>query len=330
LKHLLAISLAASLSLGTPAAADSGIFKDKTITYIVATGPGGGYDAYARLIGRFLQKYLPGSRVLVRNVPGAGHIVGANTLYTSRPDGLTIGTFNTGLIYDQLIQREGVKFDLKKFSWIGKAANDTRAILVSRDSGFKNFEDLRNSKTPVKFAASGIGAADYVETKIVADALHVNVQIIPGFTGSEGEMSMLRKEVFAKVSTIDSMADFVKNGHGFWVLGLSGDASALPGVPRAMTYAKDDRVRRLLALVETLSEIGRLTAAPPGVSRDVLQAEREAYDAVMKDPEFLAAAMKAGLPINAASGTAVETKIKQSLAQPPETVAFLKAAASAK
>src|SRR5258706_1886906 len=155
LNYVLAMALA---SLGaTPAAADSGIFKDKTISYIVATGAGGGYDAYGRLIGRFLQKHLPGSRVIVRNVPGAGHIVGANTLYTSRPDGLTIGTFNTGLIYDQLIQREGVRFDLTKFSWIGKAANDTRALLISRDSGFNNFEDLRNSKTPVKFAASGIG-----------------------------------------------------------------------------------------------------------------------------------------------------------------------------
>src|SRR6267154_2188980 len=88
LNYVLAMALA---SLGaTPAAADSGIFKDKTISYIVATGAGGGYDAYGRLIGRFLQKHLPGSRVIVRNVPGAGHIVGANTLYTSRPDGLTI------------------------------------------------------------------------------------------------------------------------------------------------------------------------------------------------------------------------------------------------
>jgi tripartite-type tricarboxylate transporter receptor subunit TctC len=326
----LATAAAILLHLTPGYAADSTMFKDKTIVYIVATGAGGGYDAYGRLVGRFLQKHLPGSRVIVRNVPGAGHIVGANTLYTSRPDGLTIGTFNTGLIYDQLIQREGVRFDLTKFSWIGKAANDTRALLVSRDSGFKTFEDLRASKTPVKFAASGIGAADYVETKIVADALHMNVQIIPGFTGSEGEMSMLRKEVFAKVATIDSMADFVKNGHGSWVLALSGDSSSLPGVPRAMSYAKDDRVRRLLSLVETLSEIGRLTAAPPGVPRDVLLAEREAYDAVMKDPEFLAAAMKAALPINAASGTVVETKIKDALTQTPETVSFLKAAANAK
>ncbi len=80
-------------------------FRGKTITYIVATGPGGGYDTYGRLISRYMQKYLPGSRVVVRNVPGAGHIVGANTIYAAKPDGLTIGMFNTGLIYNQLLKR---------------------------------------------------------------------------------------------------------------------------------------------------------------------------------------------------------------------------------
>ena len=311
-------------------AADSSMLSGKTITYIVATGAGGGYDAYGRLVARYMQKHLPGSRIIVRNVPGAGHIVGANTLYAARPDGLTIGSFNTGLIYDQLMQREGVLFDLRKFAWIGKAAADTRALLIASNSGFKNFEDLQRSKAPVKFASSGVGAADYVETRIIADVLHVNAQIIPGFTGNAGEMSMLRREVAAKVSTVDSMEDFVKGGHGFWALALTGDASALPGVPRAMSYAKDDRVRRLLTLIDTMSEIGRLTAAPPATPRNILDTERRAYDAAVKDPEFLADAKKIGLPISPATGEVVEAKINQALAQSPETVAFLKSAALAK
>src|SRR3954464_6402364 len=143
LKRFVATALGLTLALVAPAqAADTSMFKGKTITYIVATGPGGGYDSYGRLIARYLQKYLPGSRVLVRNVPGAGHIVGANTIYAARPDGLTIGMFNTGLIYDQLIGRQGVMFDLGKFTWIGKAADDTRALVVANTSGFKNFDDM--------------------------------------------------------------------------------------------------------------------------------------------------------------------------------------------
>ncbi len=95
------VGLLGALSLGAPALADSAtdFFKGKTMTYIVATSPGGGYDTYARLIAKHMEKYLPVGKIIVKNVPGAGHIIGANQLYAAKPDGLTIGTFNTGLIY---------------------------------------------------------------------------------------------------------------------------------------------------------------------------------------------------------------------------------------
>ena len=308
-------------------AADDAYFRGKTITYIVATGPGGGYDTYGRLIARYLQKYLPGSRVVVRNVPGAGHIVGANTIYAARPDGLTIGMFNTGLIYDQLLKREGVLFDLNKFSWIGKAANDTRALMLSRSSGFRSIDDFLKAKGPIKFAAAGVGSAAYNDTRILADALHLNVQIVPGFTGNEGEMSMLRNEVVAEVGTAESMDEFVRQGHGFFALAISGDTNALPGVPRAAQYVKDERGKRLLALINALSEIGRLTAGPPGIPAKILNDERQAYDLAVKDPQFLAEAKKLDLDIHPAAGHQVENAIKEALKQPPETVAALKAAA---
>src|SRR5262245_30907799 len=95
------LSLAGGLmaaSIAMPAHAQSGAdyFKGKTVTYIVATAAGGGYDLYGRLVAEYMQRYLPGSTFIVRNLPGAGHLVGANTIYASRGDGLTIGTFNTG------------------------------------------------------------------------------------------------------------------------------------------------------------------------------------------------------------------------------------------
>ena len=78
-------------------------FNGKTVNYIVATDPGGGYDTNGRLVAEFMQKHLPGSTFVVQNMPGAGHLIGANYIYASEPDGLTIGTFNTGLIYSQLV-----------------------------------------------------------------------------------------------------------------------------------------------------------------------------------------------------------------------------------
>ncbi|HMI95822.1 MAG TPA: tripartite tricarboxylate transporter substrate-binding protein [Micropepsaceae bacterium] len=327
LKRVLSMALGLAISCSPAYAADSEMFKGKTITYIIATGPGGGYDSYGRLLSRFLQKYLPGTRILVKNVPGAGHIVGANTIYAARPDGLTFGTFNTGLIYDQLLQRGGVKFDLSKFGYIGKASNDTRALVISTKSGLHSFDEVLKSKTPVKFAASGIGSAAYIETRILQNALNVPIQIVPGFDGNEGEMSMLRNEVVAEVGTANSLEPFVKNRGGFFALALT-DSDSLPGVPKAMTYAKDERAKRLLNLVSTLSLIGRLTAGPPGMPPATLAVLREAFTATMKDPAYIAEAKRLGLPLDPASGDKVEAMVKQALAQPPETIAELKRAAS--
>src|SRR5262245_40350884 len=102
----LGLGLAAS---SAPAAAQSAadFYKGKTVTYIVATTAGGGYDSYARLVIEFMQKHMPGSTYVIKNMPGAGHILGANALYASKPDGLTIGTFNTGLVYAQLVKQNG-------------------------------------------------------------------------------------------------------------------------------------------------------------------------------------------------------------------------------
>src|SRR5207237_8773129 len=159
---------------------------------------------------------------------------------------------------------------LNRFSWIGKAANDTRALMLSKTSGFKTIDDLLKSRAPIKFAAAGVGAASYNDTRILADALHLNVQIVNGFTGNEGEMSMLRGEVAAQVGTVDSLKEFVQSGHGYWALALSGDAKALPGVPKMSDYVKDERGRKLLALLQALSELGALTVGPAGIAAHML------------------------------------------------------------
>ncbi|MFH1077639.1 MAG: tripartite tricarboxylate transporter substrate-binding protein [Pseudomonadota bacterium] len=106
----------------------------------MATKPGGAYDAYARLIGKYMQKYLPGSTIIVKNLPGAGHIIGANETYLAKSDGLTIGTFNTGLIYSQIVGQTGIRFDLGKYNWIGKANAEPRVFIVSIKSPYKSIK----------------------------------------------------------------------------------------------------------------------------------------------------------------------------------------------
>jgi hypothetical protein len=117
----------------------------------------------------------------------------------------------------------------------------------------------------------------------------------------------------------------VKSGGGFYALEISGDEGHLPGVPRVAQYTKDERARKLVALLQAMSELGRLQVAPPGMPADTLAVLRTAMAQVMKDPGFIADSEKLNLPIDFLPGDVVAEKIKTALNQPPEIVAALKA-----
>jgi len=315
---------------GAGSAADENYFSGRTITYIIATDPGGGYDAYGRMIARYMQEHLPGARIIIRNVPGAGHIVGANTIYASRPDGLTIGMFNTGLIYNQLLGLDGVQFDLTRMSWVGKASNEIRVMLVATNSPYKSFEDMLAADEPVKFAASGVGSAAYLDTRIL-DTVYpeFDIETISGFAGAEGELSMMRGELVAQVGIDSSYHQFVANGNGYFALTMSQLAAELyPDVPVAQDYATTEDGRELLSILEALSDLGRLTAGPPDIPTDILAVLREAHSNALNDPDLLAEAMQIHVPITEGSGEYVEQRIIEALDQPPEIISLLEQAAT--
>ena len=150
---------------------------------------------YGRLIAEYMQRYLPGSTFVVKNVPGAGHLIGANAIYASKPDGLTIGTFNTGLIYNQLIQAEGVKFDLTKMSWIGKAASDAARVRGRRPIADQDLPGLVAPKEPLNFATAGIGSSNYVEINSLTNILKLPVKMLTGYNGNDDQLAMRRGEI---------------------------------------------------------------------------------------------------------------------------------------
>jgi tripartite-type tricarboxylate transporter receptor subunit TctC len=301
-------------------------YKGKTVTYIVSTSPGGGYDLYGRLIAEFMQRYLPGSTFVVKNLPGAGHLVGTNTIYASKPDGLTIGTFNTGLIYNQLIGLDGVKFDLNKMSWIGKAASDPRVFTVHPDLPIKTFQDLQAWKgEPINFSTAGVGSAAYVETVILAKVLNLPAKIVTGYNGTEDSMAMRRGEVKASIASRSSWEQFVKNGYGRFVVQIGGTHKDLP---QLSDQVKDPTAKALIALVQSQGDISRLTAGPPDIPPDRLAALREAYKKAMQDPELQARAEKLERPVDPAYGEDVLKMVQGALNQTPETIALLKQAMS--
>lgn len=336
LKRLLTAALGALAAIAAASphatAADADFYDGKTVTYIVATDPGGGYDTYGRLIARYMQKHLPGSRFIVRNVPGAGNIIGTNMIYAARPNGLTIGMFNSGLIYNQLMSTEGIRFDLTEMSWIGKASNQIRVMVIGTNSGIGSFDEMLRTTEPVKFSSPGIGSAGYLDSRILDTIFpQFDIQTIPGFDGAEGELSMIRGEVDAQVAIASSLEQFVESGYGYFALAMSPLArEILPDVALAADYVTDPEAHRLLGLLEALSDLGRLTSGPPGIPADLLAVLREAHAKSVSDPELLAEARQINIPIDASSGELVESRIDEVLAQTPETIALLKSAATSR
>ena len=320
-----ATSMAAAPSVTAETGAD--FYKGKTVTYIVATSPGGGYDLYGRLVAEFMQKYLPGSTFVVRNLPGAGHLVGTNTIYASKPDGLTIGTFNTGLIYNQLIGLDGVKFDLNKMSWIGKAASDPRVFTMHPDLPIKTFKELQDYKEPLNFATAGVGSAAYVETMMLAKALKLPAKIVTGYNGTDDQLAMRRGEVQGSIASRSSWEGFVKNGYGRFIAQIGGTQTDLPQVA---SFANDPTAKALVALVQSQGDISRLTAGPPDIPADRLAALREAYKKALEDKELQAKTEKLERPVDPAFGEDVLRMVQAALNQTPETVALLKEAMKAK
>lgn len=306
-----------------PALAQEGaaFYKGKTVTYIVATSPGGGYDTYGRLVAEYMQKHLSGSTFVVRNMPGAGHLIGTNAIYASKPDGLTIGSFNTGLLYNQLIGHEGVKFDLAKMSWIGKAASDPRVVIIASQSPIKSWEDLVAQKEPVNFATAGPGSASYVETVMLTNVLKLPIKMLTGYNGTEDQLAMRRGEIVGSIASRSSYDQFVENKYGRYIAQIGGSTK---DVPQLSQFVKDQRAQELLALVESTSEIARLTAGPPDIPEDRLTALRGAYRQAMDDKALQAQAEKLGRPLEPMIGDQMEKMIKAALKQSPETVALLK------
>jgi len=301
-KTLAAITALGGLGLAaqTAHAQDAaGFSSGRAFNYIISAGAGGGYDLYGRLTAEFMQRHLPGSTFVVRNMPGAGHLIGANALYASPADGYTLGTFSTGLIYNQISKNTAVRFDLAKMSWIGKAGSDPRVVVIAAHSPIKTFDEFLAAKEPLNFATSGLGSASYIEMLLLSRTMKMPIRILTGYSGSEDQLAMRRGEIHGTLGSRSSLQGFVDNGYGRFIAQIGGrDAQ-----PEQMSrWAKDEAAINSVALIQSQGDIARLTAAPPNVPAERLRLLIDAYKKAMNDPALQARAEKFGYPIEPAYG----------------------------
>ena len=317
-------AMAMMVGLGAgPALAASGadFYKGKVVTYVVATSPGGGYDFYGRLVSKYMQKHLPGSTFVVKNKPGGGHIIGANLIYNAKPNGLTIGIFNTGLIYSQVIGKKGIRFDLANMSWIGKAAADPRVVMAAVNGGPKSLAELRGPKV-WKFSSGGVGSSGYNDTQMLAKVLGWKFKMILGYRGTQSELAMRRGEIHVAVGSLSSAGLFVKNGYGRLLTVIGG--APMKGVPQLMDVVQGKDAKAIAALIASQAELARFTAGPPEIPADRLGALRVAYKAALDEKDLRTQAARADRPIVPAYGEEVRRKVRAALNQPPEVIALVR------
>lgn len=319
---LLSVGLSPAL-----AQAPADFYKGKSIRLLIGFGPGGGYDIYARAIAQHIGRHIPGEPSIVpQNMPGAGSVLVANHLANVAPrDGTVIGAFASGVPSVPLLSPEQAKFDASALGWIGSANNEVQIDYVWHTAPATTLEGVR--KTEVILGATGPGAASVDFPLMVNEILGFKYKLITGYKGTaEINLAMERGEVHGVAGltwagTRSATPEWVRDKK-IAIIAQYGRTPHpdLPDVPLVIELAKTERDRQALNLIFSRQEIGRPYATPPGLPPGRLTILRRAFDATMKDPEFLADAARAKLDILPVSGEVVAEMVAGLAATPPDVV----------
>ena len=308
-------------------------YKGKQITLIVSYGPGGGYDVYARVLARYMPKYIPGNpSIVIQNMPGAGSLRGANYIYNAAPkDGTAFGTFARNIPLIGLLQKtnQNVQFDPMKFTWLGSSASfadDAYLLMVRRDATVKSVEDARKpGGPPIVLGTTAEGVSSDTMGVVLREMLGFNIKQVPGYTdGAALNLAFERGEIEARNVGYSSIKpnkpDWVKPGGLGNILAVFGRATRhadFPNAPTGRELARNPSDRNLIEILEIPYSLSRPFAAPPGVPEDRAKALQKAFMEAHKDPGYLEEAKKANFEVSPIDGAEVLRLIKQ-IADTPE------------
>ena len=322
------VLLLAVLSSHTAAAAQDIFYKGRTLTLLVGFSPGGGYDLYARVLARHMGRHLPGNpNIVTQNMPGAGSLKAANYLYSVAPkDGSVFGTFDRGLPMERLLGRsEGQNFDPVKFTWLGSITDEPAVCGFSRRSGIASWEDMK--RKPFKVGGAGITADDEIYPTVLGNLFHLPVRVVSGFPGrAEAVLSIERGEIdglcgWSWSSLMSRDKRLLDSGEIRVALLLGVNRTLdLPGVAFLGDQVSDEKQKAALKLIFSRLTIARPFAAPPGLAPERAKVLRDAFDATMQDPAFLAEAKKLALEVRPQKGALVEQVVRDMYAAPAEIV----------
>ncbi|MDP2356238.1 MAG: tripartite tricarboxylate transporter substrate-binding protein [Beijerinckiaceae bacterium] len=321
-----AVVILALCSTGALADAVEAFYSKNNLTVAVGTGVGGSHDGNARVLARFIGKYIPGNpAVVVQNIPGAGSLTLANQLnHTARRDGSFIGALNRAAVFEELYTGRStkLKFNPLELNWIGAPDRITGVAISWHTSPVKTAKDLLHTQLIV----GSSGGTTTTVPKMMEEAANFKFKIVMGYkSGGDVDLAIERGEIEGRAATAWGG---LKGRNTSWIMdkkinllyqtGLSKHPE-LPDVPLALEFARNSEDRRMMELFFAAEDIGYPYAAPPQTTPAMLAALREGFARTMKDPDFISELQKQSLDVNPVSWEAM-TKIIHDAYTAPEHV----------
>jgi tripartite-type tricarboxylate transporter receptor subunit TctC len=323
---LLATSLAAGISPAFGQAQDplASFYAGRQINLVIGFSPGGGYDAYARVLARHMGKHIPGNpKIIVKNMPGAGGTIAANYVFNVSPkDGSELGLFAGNVAIDPLLGGAPVKYEARKFGWLGSPYSDTSLCVSWHTAPFRTIADTL--ETEMVTGAFGNAGTDFPTA--LNNVIGTKLKLVKGYPGSNAvKLALERGEVqggcgFGYDSLRATSPDWLKDRKVNLLVQIAlRKDPRLPDVPFVMDLAKSPEDRQILQLIFGWLHVSRPIATPPDVPGERLAALRLAFNETMRDTEFRADAEKIEIELDPLPGEEIERFLEE-LYRTPKSV----------
>ncbi len=320
--------LAVVFALAGLAAASSveDFYKGRTVSLAIGYSAGGGYDAYARLLARYMGKHIPGSPSIVpQQMAGAGSLRAANYIFTVAPkDGSVFGTFSRSMGISPLVDK--AEFDSRKFTWLGSVTADNTICVTGSTSPVRNWDDFLNK--PSNFGGEGAGSDPDIWVLLYKNVFGAKAKLVSGYPGTNDIVLALER------GEIDGLCGIswstIKTEHPQWLANHSVNfivqaalkkAPELSSIPLATELAKSPEQLQIVKLLLVSQAMARPFAAPPDIPADRKAALLAAFDGTMKDDDFLTEAKKLNFDVRPVSAAAIDTILADVYATPKDVIA---------
>ena len=315
----------ALLACAKQAAADpiADFYRGQRVALTVGTAAGGDYDVWARLIARYMGKYLPGNpSIVVQNMPGAGGIRATNSMYNLAPkDGSAIAMTSRNTTFKALAGDKAVQFDPTRLNWIGSPETTSRVCVVSDKSPVQKAAEIFDRE--VIMAGAGEGSALSTVPPMLNRLLGARMKLVEGYQSAvDAKLAIDRGEVHGLCQSLSQIqrsygAD-VASGRLRYLLSMEQDPIAGVNAPSIYDFAKDEKHRQVFGLFSAGVRIGRPMFAPPGVPPARVAALRDAFSGALCDPELIGDAERQGFIVTLVSGAQITEIVAQLMKTPPE------------